>query len=269
MNTERMRVDFLANASHELRTPLASLTLLIETLAGHARGDPAAQDRFLKLMQAQAERMARLIDDLLSLSKIELNEHVPPAEHVDLVGLTKEVVDTLGPIAQERGVRLEPKFAQPQAWVVGDRSQLIQVVQNLVDNAIKYSPQGGAVEIEIASAANRDEAAARAGRRWDEASRISLLTPPPTPERRYMVLRVVDSGPGIARRHLPRLSERFFRVEREETTDLEGTGLGLAIVKHIVNRHRGGFVVESEVGRGSAFAVFIEQPAEGEDGAPP
>jgi two-component system phosphate regulon sensor histidine kinase PhoR len=262
ISTERMRVDFLANASHELRTPLASLTLLIETLAGHARNDPEAQERFLKLMEAQAERMARLIDDLLSLSKIELNEHVPPSERVDLVALARGVADTLGPIAKEDDVRLALKAAEPEAWVIGDRSQLIQVAQNLVDNAIKYSPKGGVVEIEISAHANRDEAAARAGRRWDEASRISLLSPPPAPERHYAVLRVVDSGPGIARRHLPRLSERFFRVEREETADHSGTGLGLAIVKHIVNRHRGGLMVESEVGRGSAFAIFIAEPDE-------
>ncbi len=260
INTERMRVDFLANASHELRTPLASLTLLIETLSGHAKNDPEAQERFLKLMHAQAERMARLIDDLLSLSKIELNEHVPPADRVDLVALAKEIIDLATPAASERDVKLILNASAPQAWVTGDRSQLIQVAQNLVDNAIKYSPNGGEVEIEVAAGAAREDAMARAGRRWDEAARISLLSPPPAGDQSYAVLRVVDHGPGINRRHLPRLSERFFRVERDESSEYSGTGLGLAIVKHIVARHRGGFVVESEVGRGSAFAIVIEQP---------
>ncbi len=262
INTERMRVDFLANASHELRTPLASLTLLIETLTGHARHDPEAQDRFFALMQVQADRMRRLIDDLLSLSKIELNEHVPPADRVNLAALGREVADTLQPIAAGRGVSLQLRAERPEAWVMGDRYQLLQVAQNLVDNAIKYSARGGVVEIEVGFGETRDEAAARAGRRWDEAGRISLLSPPPAAGRRYAYLRVCDGGPGIARRHLPRLSERFYRVERDETSQRSGTGLGLAIVKHIISRHRGGFVVESVVGKGSAFAIYVEQPAD-------
>jgi len=158
ISTEQMRVDFLANASHELRTPLASLTLLIETLGGHARSDPEAQDKFLALMQVQAERMARLIDDLLSLSKIELNEHVPPAEHADLVQLSKEIADTLAPIAAERGVKLNLALNGPAATVIGDRFQLTQVAQNLIDNAIKYSPRDGEVDIEVGLAQSRDEA---------------------------------------------------------------------------------------------------------------
>jgi two-component system phosphate regulon sensor histidine kinase PhoR len=207
--------------------------------------------------------MRRLIDDLLSLSKIELNEHVPPSERVDLVGVAKEVVDLVTPVASGQNVKLVLKLEEQEAWVVGDRFQLLQVAQNLVDNAVKYSPPGGTVDIEIATAPSREDAAARAGRRWEgDASRISLVAAPPADVPGYAILRVVDRGPGIARRHLPRLSERFFRVEREETADQTGTGLGLAIVKHIIARHRGGFIVESEVGRGSAFAVFIEQPTD-------
>jgi two-component system phosphate regulon sensor histidine kinase PhoR len=144
--------------------------------------------------------------------------------------------------------------------VIGDRSQLSQVAQNLIDNAIKYSPRGSVVEIDIGAGEDREEAARRAGRRWEAASRISLLSPAPDATKRYGFLRVSDSGPGIDRRYLPRLSERFYRVERDETSDQTGTGLGLAIVKHIVNRHRGGFIVESEKGRGSAFAIYLERP---------
>lgn len=261
INTDRMRADFLANASHELRTPLAAMTLLIETLSGHARNDPAAQQKFLGMMHMQANRMRALIDDLLSLSKIELNEHVPPGDSIDLSAVIEEMIDTLAPQAEER--RVEVKFQRPpQAiQVVGDRSQLSQVAQNLIDNAIKYSPAGSAVEVIVGLGEDREEAASRAGRRWEEASRVALLSPPPAAGRHYAYFRVADSGAGIARRHLPRLSERFYRVEREEGAEQSGTGLGLAIVKHIVNRHRGGLIVESEPGRGSAFAVYLEQPA--------
>ncbi len=215
ISTERMRADFLANASHELRTPLASLTLLIETLAGPARDEPVERDRFLRMMQVQAERMRRLIDDLLSLSRIELDEHVPPSDRADLSQVAREVVDTLTPVAAERQVRL--KLIEPSArpLVVGERFQLAQVVQNLVDNAVKYSDPGGEVEIEIGLADSREDVMAKAGRRWEEAGRIALLTPAPAPNRAYAYVRVTDAGPGVARRFLPRLGERFFRVERE------------------------------------------------------
>jgi two-component system phosphate regulon sensor histidine kinase PhoR len=135
------------------------------------------------------------------------------------------------------------------------------VAQNLIDNAIKYSPPGGTVDVIAGLGDDREEAAVKAGRQWEDASRVSLLLPPPAAGRHYAYLRVADSGTGIARRYLPRLSERFFRVERDEGAEQSGTGLGLAIVKHIVNRHRGGFIVESEPGRGSAFAVYLERPA--------
>jgi two-component system phosphate regulon sensor histidine kinase PhoR len=257
MATERLRADFLANASHELKTPLASLTLLIETLAGHARGDPAAQTQFLALMQAQAGRMRRLIDDLLSLSKIELNEHVPPTGEADLDVVAQEAAAALSPVAEERGVVVTIRREDGAVGVLGDRFQLAQVAQNLIDNAIKYSRRGGVVTVIVGGGGDRDAAAAAAGRRWGEAGRISLLTAPPAPERIYAFLRVEDQGVGIARRYLPRLTERFFRVEREDNPERDGTGLGLAIVKHIVNRHRGGFLVESIVDKGSAFAVLL------------
>jgi two-component system phosphate regulon sensor histidine kinase PhoR len=256
--TERMRADFLANASHELKTPVTSLSLLIETIAGPARGDEAARERFLEMMGVQIDRMRRLIDDLLSLSKIELNEHVPPSDRADLAAVVREAIDAVTPIARDRGVEIRVSGAS-SAVVIGDRFQLVQVAQNLIDNAVKYTPDGGTVVVELGLADGREQASEEAGRRWPEAARIALLAPPAASGRSYAYLRVVDAGPGIPRRFLPRLSERFFRVEREEGAEKGGTGLGLAIVKHIVNRHRGGFVVESQPGRGSAFAIYIER----------
>ncbi|GAM98207.1 phosphate regulon sensor protein PhoR [alpha proteobacterium U9-1i] len=262
VNTERMRADFLANASHELRTPVASLTLLIETLRGHARDNPEEREHFLGMMQVQADRMRRLIDDLLSLSRIELDEHVPPTDRADLNQVAREVTDVMHSTAKERGVTLNTIDATGPARVVGDRFQLSQVVQNLVDNAIKYSPNGGHVNVHVGHAASREDAIQAAGRRWDEAGRIALLTPASAPNRAYVYVRVEDSGPGVARRYLPRLGERFFRVEREEGAERGGTGLGLAIVKHIINRHRGGLIVESQPGKGSAFIAFVEAAAD-------
>jgi two-component system phosphate regulon sensor histidine kinase PhoR len=258
-----MRADFLANASHELRTPLASVTLLIETLAGPARDNAADRDRFLGMMQVQADRMRRLIDDLLSLSRIELDEHVPPSDRADLSAVAREVADSLSPVLKERNVTLNLRVPQQAVRVVGERFQLAQVVQNLVDNAIKYTPDGGVVTVEVGASGDREEVSAIAGRRWEEAGRVALLTPTAAANRSYAYVRVEDSGPGVSKQFLPRLGERFFRVERELGNERGGTGLGLAIVKHIVNRHRGGFLVESQPGRGSAFAAYVELAEEG------
>lgn len=257
--TERMRADFLTNASHELRTPIASLSLLIETLTGAAKNDPEAQGRFLQLMVSQVERMRRIVDDLLSLSRIELDEHVPPQDRVPLVQTVREALDALALMAQERGVELTCQpFEGPEVWVTADRHQVLQVLQNLIDNAIKYArPEGGRVALELGLAASREEALELSGRRWGEAGRIALLTPPPNPPRSFAFVRVTDNGRGIARRHLPRLTERFYRVEPDARRERIGTGLGLAIVKHIMARHRGGFCVESIVGEGSAFAIYL------------
>ncbi|HLI66037.1 MAG TPA: ATP-binding protein [Caulobacteraceae bacterium] len=252
---ERMRADFLANASHELRTPLASLTGYIETLRGHARDDAAARERFLGVMAGQAERMARLIDDLLSLSRIELNEHIAPEGRVDVALVTRDVADALAPLAAEHGVRLDMRLSDPgRAAVIGDRDQILQVAQNLIDNALKFSPAGQAVAIEVAGDVSAEAATApvRLG-----AARLSLLTPDPVGGERFVMLRVSDRGPGIAREHLPRLSERFYRVEGQKSGERLGTGLGLAIVKHIINRHRGGLVIESLEGEGSTFTAYL------------
>jgi two-component system phosphate regulon sensor histidine kinase PhoR len=255
---ERTRVDFLANASHELRTPLASLSGFIETLRGHAKDDPAAREKFLGIMQAQADRMARLIADLTSLSRIELDEHVPPRGVVDLGLLVGEVVEAAAPLGAQRGVKLDWRPTKDRTVLVrGERDQIVQVVQNLVDNAIKYSPDGASVRIEMLSGLS-DIAAA--GVSTDTVPRLSLVAPDPSSET-YAVLRFTDLGPGIARQNLPRLSERFYRVDGQKSGARSGTGLGLAIVKHIMNRHRGGLVVASAEGEGATFTAYFPMVA--------
>jgi two-component system phosphate regulon sensor histidine kinase PhoR len=252
--TERMRADFLANASHELRTPLASLAGFVETLRTHAKDDSEAQERFLGIMAQQAARMGRLVDDLLSLSRIELNEHIAPSGRVDLARTVQDVADAMRPLTAEKAVAVEVTVEPGVGPVAGDRDQLVQVIQNLVDNAVKYTPQGGAVQVRLQLAPSLE--AARAPSRPGVG--LSLLSPDSAEPSAYVVLRVIDHGPGIARRHLPRLSERFYRVEGQS---LGGTGLGLAIVKHVVNRHRGGLVVESAEGEGATFSVYLPAAA--------
>jgi len=253
--SERTRADFLANASHELRTPLASLAGFIETLRGHARDDIAARDKFLAIMHAQAERMRRLIDDLMSLSRIELGEHIPPSGEVDVALAVIDVMDALSPLATERCVAFDLALPpQGEAMVVGDRDQIVQVVQNLAENALKYTPHGGSVRVQVEHGLDAVTAAAPTR---VFAAHLSLLTPDRALGRRYVMLRVADTGPGIARGYLPRLTERFYRVEGQKSGEHAGTGLGLAIVKHIINRHRGGLAVESAEGQGAAFTAYI------------
>jgi two-component system phosphate regulon sensor histidine kinase PhoR len=232
---EQMRVDFVANASHELRTPLASLLGFVETLQGPARNDAAAREKFLDIMRAQANRMSRLIDDLLSLSRIELNAHVRPDKPIDLNMVVGHVADTLAPLAQERGVALTVDKTLPALEVAGERDELIRVFENLVENAIKYGASGGKVEVTLAS------------------------QPSPRGKSKEAVVTVRDYGPGIEAEHVPRLTERFYRVDVAKSREKGGTGLGLAIVKHIVARHRGRLVIESVPGEGASFSVRIDQ----------
>ncbi len=251
---ERMRADFLANASHELRTPLASLAGFIDTLRGHAKEDPVARERFLDIMAGQAWRMARLIEDLMSLSRIELNEHIRPVDAVDLTLAVSDVVDALGPQAHAAGVAFNVACApRGQAVVAGDRDQIVQVIQNLIDNAIKYAGRGGHVDVELTTDLTAEGAIAL---RKSHAARLSLLTPDHADER-YAAIRISDTGPGLNREHLPRLTERFYRVEGQKSGERLGTGLGLAIVKHIMNRHQGGLAVESAAGEGATFGVYF------------
>lgn len=254
--TERMRADFLANASHELRTPLASLSGFIETLRGHAKDDPVAQDRFLTIMYDQTERMRRLINDLLSLSRVEMDEHVPPSDRVDFRAVTEDVIAFLKPQLEEKAMTLAVEMDET-AIAIGDRDQLTEVVQNLIENAIKYSEPSTTITVGMRGSVSLEEAERPRRGYGDDAPRMTLSAPPNDPEARFVVLRVTDQGKGISRGDLPRLSERFFRVGGQKSGPKEGTGLGLAIVKHIISRHRGGFAVESQPGEGSIFSAFF------------
>jgi len=236
--SEQLRADFVANASHELRTPLASLVGFIETLRGPARDDRAAGERFLGIMAEQAARMQRLVEDLLSLSRIEMNEHRPPVGAVELGGVVLGVADALEQRAAARGMRVELRLPDDMPLVQGDADELAQVFQNLIDNAIKYGAPGTAVEI-VGGRSTRPLPGARTG------------------PRPAVSLTVRDHGPGITREHLPRLTERFYRVDAARSRELGGTGLGLAIVKHIVNHHRGVLEIDSEPGQGSTFTVHL------------
>ena len=238
--SERMRQDFVANASHELRTPLATLLGFIETLRGPARDDNAARERFLSIMAEQASRMARLVDDLLSLSRIELNEHLAPKERVDLRRVLMAVADSLEQRAEKRQMRIDISLPDALPEVVGDPDELAQVFQNLIDNAIKYGRSGTAVEVSAATSGKRLAGAAAAA------------------------VAIRDHGEGILTEHIPRLTERFYRVDPARSRELGGTGLGLAIVKHIVNHHRGLLEIESELGEGSVFTIHlpVADPAE-------
>jgi len=253
---ERMRADFVASASHELRTPLAAMLGFIETLRGHAKDDPAARERFLGIMQDQAERMGRLVSDLMSLSRIELDENVPPRDETDLRAAAIDAVAGLAPIAEQRGVELVTLGRGTPLPVVGDRDQLIQVVQNLVDNALRYGASGGRIEIAVGSGPAPGVAPAGDAHRYgDMVDQIATRRGRKVEDVAYVQVR--DYGPGIERSALPRLTERFYRVNAEESRARGGTGLGLAIVKHIANRHRGGLMVETAADRGSAFTLYL------------
>lgn len=228
---DRMRADFIANASHELRTPLASIAGFIETLRGPARDDARARETFLQIMQAQTARMARLIDDLLALSRIEMKPHLPSREKIDLGDAVAGVVDSLRHLAGEHGVEIV--FARPaEAFLVaGSRDELIQVFTNLVENACKYGQSGGRVDIALDRVAEG-----------------------PAPE---IAVTFRDYGPGIAEEHIPRLTERFYRIDGDNGPARNGTGLGLAIVKHILTRHDGRLVIRSRPGEGASFTVLL------------
>ena len=231
---EEIRADLVANVSHELRSPLSSVLGFIETLKGPARDDPAVQERFLDIMESEAARMANLIDDLLSLSRVEINEHVPPSDPIDLEPIIASTVDTLAGAAQRKDMTFGLDVAGGLPPVAGDIDQLRQVFQNLVDNAVKYGREGSSVEITLSAVVRMRETGGRG-----------------------VAAAIRDHGDGIAPEHLPRLTERFYRVDKGRSRSLGGTGLGLAIVKHIVSRHRGYLTVESDPGEGSTFTVVL------------
>jgi two-component system phosphate regulon sensor histidine kinase PhoR len=235
---ERLRSDFVTNASHELRTPLASLIGFIETLQGAARNDDAAREHFLEIMARQSRRMARLIDNLLSLSGIEMRMHLRPDTVIDLNDIAGQVLTDLEPLAEQSGIRFHFSGRPEAAWVLGDRDELFQVLTNLVENGVKYGRQGGNVWVTIEAGTGAD-----AGKH--------LLT-------------VRDDGLGIDEAHLPRLTERFYRAN-DKSGEKSGTGLGLAIVRNVVTRHRGALEITSELGKGSAFTIALGEaptPAE-------
>lgn len=223
---DRMRSDFVANASHELRTPLASLRGFIETMQGPARGDPKAQERFLAIMLDQANRMSRLVDDLLSLSRLELKAHLAPDQMVDIVPVIGHVRDSLAPLASDLDVDIRLHVPDGKVEVLGDRDELVQVFENLIENACKYGQEGKVVDVHVRK-----------------------------PVGGSVEVSVIDHGPGIPAEHVPRLTERFYRVSVTDSRSKKGTGLGLAIVKHILTRHRARLIVRSEIGQGTEFTV--------------
>jgi len=246
---EQMRADFVANVSHELKTPLASLIGFIETLRGPAADDAEARERFLEIMQEQAARMRRLVDDIMSLSRIELEEHQTPTGRVALLPILQTLMEALQVQALKRRIsfRLERRVGDDDALdAIGERDQLIQIFQNLLDNAVKYGREGSAVVI----------AAGRAA-----AERLPPRDPREPRPPGAIEVAVIDQGEGIPPEHLSRLTERFYRVDRGRSRQMGGTGLGLAIVKHILNRHGGKLTIESKLGQGSRFTVFLPAAA--------
>lgn len=231
---EEMRADFVANASHELRTPLAALSGFIDTLQGPAKDDSKARERFLGIMHTQATRMARLIDDLLSLSRVELTAHVRPDMLVDILPIIRQVGDGLEPLAAERNVKVEMELPDQPAIIAGDREELLRLFENLIENALKYGASGGRVVVSVVSSSAAEGA----------------------PELRVAVR---DFGPGIAPEHLPRLTERFYRVDVGDSRAQGGTGLGLSLVKHILARHRGRLLIESVPKNGATFTAAFPQ----------
>ena len=226
--SEQMRADFIANASHELRTPLAAVSGFIDTLRGHAKEDQTAREQFLDIMSIEASRMRRLIDDLLSLTRIEMNEHVPPEGRIALGDLVREVAAALAPLAKPDHIAIEISADAELPQILGERDELSQLFQNLIHNAIKYGRENGHVWVSLGQ----------------------------TPEGQVFAT-VRDDGEGIAPTAIPRLTERFYRVDVKRSREKGGTGLGLAIVKHIINRHHGKLQVESRLGEGSSFTVLL------------
>ena len=231
---EKMRADFVANASHELRTPLASLIGFIETLRGPAADDVEAQRRFLEIMAEQAMRMQRVIADLLSLSRIEISEHQPPQDVLRLPPLLERIIAGMEPMLRSNAISIDVAIAPDLPAVPADSDQLSQVFTNLLDNAIKYGKRGGRIKVTVARAEGDP--------RFESAG---------------VLVSVADDGAGIAREHIPRLTERFYRVDKGRSRAVGGTGLGLAIVKHVVNRHRGRLLIESVEGQGTVFIVWL------------
>lgn len=231
---EQMRSDFVANVSHELRSPLTALTGFIETLQGPAKQDASARARFLELMEREAGRMARLVSDLLSLSKFEATKRILPRDRCDIIKIVNRVKATLSEMIAREGKTVRIVFEEPELSITGDEDALVQVFQNLIENAIKYSAANSTITATIS-----------------EVSNFAGMNAP------AVAIVIQDRGDGIPQEHIARLTERFYRVDSDRSREKGGTGLGLAIVKHIINQHRGRLKIESETGVGSTFSVFL------------
>ena len=253
---DSQRADFLANASHELKTPIASLLGYIETLRGHAKDDPKAREKFLGIMQSQAERMQRLINDLLSLRRIEQVEHIAPSETADLYLAAKAAIESAQPLASKRGVAINLK-SKKKRLVTGHQDELIQIVLNLLDNAVKISGSSTQIDISIEAVDQWSPGQAFSGGSFSENASSRRIVLPASTEIPFQVLKIRDHGPGFAREHLPRIGERFYRIAGDLSSQEKGTGLGLAIVKHITRRHRGGLLIQSGLGEGTEFIVLL------------
>ncbi len=235
-HVEQMRADFVANVSHELRSPLAALTGFIETLKGPAKDDAPARGKFLDIMEVEAKRMARLIDDLLSLSRVEANEHVRPKGQIRIAEILASSRETLSPRAARRGIEIELLCPRDLPVVAGDHDQLSEVFHNLLDNALKYGPAGQPVKVTVHTVERIPETGGKG-----------------------VCVSVHNIGEPIAPEHLPRLTERFYRTDKARSREIGGTGLGLAIVKHIVSRHRGRLIIESSAEHGTSFSVYLSE----------
>ena len=268
MRNTQQRADFLANASHELKTPMASMLGYIETLRGHAADDPDAQQRFLGIMQQQAERMQRLINDLLSLRRIEQSEHIAPTETADLDLSIRAAIESVAPLAERRGVKLKYK-RNKRSIVPGHQDETIQLCLNLVENATKISQSGDVVRISLRRFEQWSLGVPFADGRLPETAALRTLNPAPTAPLPLYTITISDEGPGFTREHLPRIGERFYRVAGDLSSREKGTGLGLAIVKHIARRHRAGLYVRSLPGEGTEWCiVYPEREVDDARGVP-
>ena len=225
--TLKMHGDFVANVSHELRTPLASICGFIETLQTYAKDDPAATEQFLDIMAAQAKRMNHLINSLLSLSRIELDQHILPKTTCDLTDIVKNVALAMSPLGQEKQIQITTETFDSPAMIRGCPEQVFQIFQNLVENALKYSPEN------------------------------TVITLKQQQEDSFFAVSIIDQGYGIDSAHIPRLTERFYRVDDARHRSQGGAGLGLSIVGKIIERHHGRLEINSVVGQGSCFKVLF------------
>lgn len=228
--SEQLRVDFVANASHEIRSPLATIVGMIETIRGPAKDDREACDKFLDVMAGEAKRMTRLVEDLLSLSKIEVREHSKPTDYVVIPAIIEEVAGTLAHMAAERDMTIDLKIQDNLPPTLGNADELAMMIRNLISNGLSYGREGTVVRVSVTHRENI----------------VSII--------------IADESEGIPAEDIPRLTERFYRVDKGRSRKMGGTGLGLAIVKHVVNRHRGSLTIESTMGEGSRVTVQI--PAE-------